>query len=88
MDTDFKFIKCKASQTSPEGILSSGEFFSGSIRFANNKNEWVIFNLVNKELMEYILSDISFSDEVMLEIFSYDEDTKNVQHPSNWEESI
>ena len=85
MDTDFKLINCKASQTSPEGILSSGEFFSGSIRFSDNKNEWVVFSLVNKEVMRYILSDINFNDEVMLEIFSYDEDSEKVQHTGNWE---
>ena len=85
MDTDVKIFKCDASQTSPEAILSSGETFSGSIRFKKDKNSWLVFDLVNKALMEYILSDINFNKGVKLEIFAYDENPKKIQYESNWD---
>ena len=88
MDTDVKIFNCNASQTSPEAILSSGETFSGSIYFDDSKNNWVVFDLVNRETMRYILDDITFNKEVKFEIFSYAKDSKIIQRPCNWDEPI
>ena len=85
MDTDVKIFNCLASESSPETILESGNFFSGSIYFSKEKQRWVTFNLVNKETMKYILSDIKFDGEVMLEIFSYAKNSTEVQQPGDWD---
>jgi hypothetical protein len=85
MDTNTKIFNSINGLTSPEDILSSGEYFSGSILLGYEGNKSVIFNLVNKETMQYILSDIKFNDEVSFEIFSYARNTGQVQLKSDWD---
>tara|TARA_Y100000593_G_C4258444_1_gene310907 strand:- start:673 stop:933 length:261 start_codon:yes stop_codon:yes gene_type:complete len=83
MDTSTRFINATKTQITPEEILSSGKYFSGSIY--HGLKSWIEFNLVNKEKMSYILNEINFKDEVKFEIFSYAEYPKDIQQPSNWD---
>lgn len=79
MDTNVNVIKCNTKDISPEEILAQGNFFSGSIYNDVEKKSWTAFNLVNKEKMSYILSEINFSEGVEIEIFSYVKYPKDVQ---------
>ncbi len=63
----------------PETILSSGEWFSGIIYLNKKMNNWIEFNLVNREKMCYILKDIDLNKEVQFEIFSYAKYSEGVQ---------
>jgi len=85
MDTDTKIFSSADDFTSPEDILSSGEYFSGSIFLGHEVNKSVIFNLVNKKTMQYILNDIKFNDEVSFEIFSYVRNAGQIQFASDWD---
>tara|TARA_R110001583_G_scaffold171236_1_gene324776 strand:- start:377 stop:655 length:279 start_codon:yes stop_codon:yes gene_type:complete len=87
MDTDITIKKYTYSdnEISPDVITASGEFFSGMITIGSNDNNRIIFELVNKEKMSYILKDIKFNKEVRFEIFSYDEYPKEIQYQSNWD---
>ena len=80
-----KEINCTGDKVSPDVIIASGEFFSGSIMFDNDKNNWLVFDLVNKEKMVYILKDIKFNKEVKFEILAYDEYPKKIQYADNWD---
>jgi hypothetical protein len=82
---DTKSFNCVADKVSPDQIIRSGVFFSGSISLKKDNNHLIIFKLVNKEEMTYILKDINFNKEVKLEIFAYDEYPKEVQHKSTWD---
>ena len=84
MDTSVKIINCDSTQTSPEEILSSGEYFSGLIHYDASKNSWIAFNLVNKEKMIYILNEIDFSKGVKIEIRTYAEYPKVIQQENCW----
>jgi len=86
MDTEKNVseIKCTGDKVTSDVIIASGEFFSGSIIY-NNKNNWLVFDLVNKAKMLYILKDIKFNKEVKFEILAYDEYPKKVQYPDNWD---
>ena len=87
MDTEKNVseIKCTGDKVTSDVIIASGEFFSGSIIYNNNKNNWLVFDLVNKAKMLYILKDIKFNKEVKFEILAYDEYPKKVQYPDNWD---
>ena len=78
-DTNISTIKCNSTKTSPDEILQSGEYFSGSIYHDEYKNSWIAFDLVNKEKMAYILSEIDFSKGVEIEIRSYAKYPKEIQ---------
>jgi hypothetical protein len=82
---DINEIKCTGDKITSDVIIASGEFFSGSISFSNDKNNWLVFNLVNKEKMMYILKDIKFNKEVKFEILTYDVHPKKVQYSNNWD---
>jgi len=85
IDAPGKQITCRGDQTTPDLIIKSGKFFSGSIAFSSNTNNWILFELVNKEKMSYILKDIIFNKEVKFEIFTYDEYPKKIQYSSDWD---
>lgn len=82
---DTKKISTTGDKITSDAIIASGEFFSGSISFKSNKNNWLVFDLVNKKKMVYILKDIKFNKEVKFEILAYDEYPKAVQYPDNWD---
>tara|TARA_B100001113_G_C20729398_1_gene457259 strand:+ start:274 stop:552 length:279 start_codon:yes stop_codon:yes gene_type:complete len=86
MVIDSKMFKCTGTKKTSEEVLSSGEYFSGSIYTCSTSNSWIAFNLVNKEKMEYILSEIDFNEEVKFEIQTYAQYPKSLQQPSDWEE--
>ena len=71
MDTNVKIFSCDSSGVNTNDLLASGEYFSGSIYLGNEQNNYVIFNLVNKEKMKYILNEIDLNCEVKFEIQSY-----------------
>lgn len=81
---DIFVFKGHTGQITAEKIISSGNFFSGIIREKTSEHSWIEFNLVNKEKIKYILSDINFEEEVKIEIFAYAEYPKDVQRFSNW----
>jgi|TARA_R110001592_G_scaffold342336_1_gene632126 hypothetical protein len=80
-----KKINCTGDKITSGALIASGEFFSGSISYNNNKNNWLIFDLVNKAKMLYILKDITFNKEVKFEILAYDEYPKKIQYANNWD---
>ena len=80
-----KKFHCFADKVTPEQIISSGVFFSGAVSLKKDNNHLIVFKLVNKEEMKYILKDIKFNKEVHLEIFTYDEYPKGIQHESTWD---
>ena len=82
---DIESFNCFADKVSPDQIIRSGVFFSGSISLKKDNNHLIFFKLVNKEEMKYILKDINFNKEVKLEIFAYDEYPKGVQQESTWD---
>ena len=84
MDTDTTVIRCNTQNINAEDILKSGNFFSGMVYHSSEKKSWTEFNLVNKEKMAYILSEINFSKGVEIEIFSYVKYPKEVQQENNW----
>lgn len=84
MGTSFTVIRCNSDKTSPETILSSGEYFTGSIYHDETKGSWTAFNLVNKEKMAYILSEVDFSKGVEIEIFAYVRYPKDLQQQGDW----
>lgn len=88
MATNVRIIKCNSKDITPDEILESGEYFSGTIFHDNLKNSWTAFNLVNKEKMSYILDAINFNKGVQIEIFSYAKYPKDVQQESNWRDLI
>ena len=71
MDTNAKYFKCNLSKATTEKIISSGNYFSGSIYDTPGRDSWISFNLVNKEKMSYILNELSLKEGVQIEIFSY-----------------
>ena len=80
-----KKISCTGDKVTSDVIIASGDFFSGSISYNNDKNNWLIFDLVNKAKMLYILKDITFNKEVKFEILAYDEYPKKIQYADNWD---
>ena len=78
MDTDVKIFSCESTQVTTSELLESGEYFSGSIYLGDAQDNYVIFNLVNKEKMKYILNEIDLNCEVKFEIQSYAEYPKNI----------
>tara|TARA_R110000796_G_scaffold168256_2_gene285170 strand:- start:284 stop:550 length:267 start_codon:yes stop_codon:yes gene_type:complete len=82
---DTKKINCTGEDISLDGLIESGNFFSGTVRFEINKNNWLTFNLINKEKLKYILRNIIFNKEVQFEILTYDEYPEKIQYPDNWD---
>ena len=78
MDTKVKIFSCESCKTIPNELLDSGEYFSGSIYLGVNQDNYVIFNLVNKQKLKYILNEIDLNAEVKFEIQSYAEYPKNL----------
>ena len=72
-------VKCDSKDITADQILEMGEFFSGSIYYNDNCLSWIQFNLVNKEKMDYILSDINENPGVHFEIQIYANNPKTVQ---------
>lgn len=80
-----KTFNCFADKVTPDQIIRSGVFFSGTVSLKKNNNHLIFFKLVNKGEMMYILKDINFNKEVKLEIFAYDEYPKGIQHENTWD---
>ena len=80
-----KKIFCTGDKVTSKTIVDSGVFFSGSISYKDNRNNWIVFDLVDKEKMVYILKNIKFNKEVKFEILAYDEHPEKVQYKSNWD---
>ncbi len=74
-----KEVKCDSAHMSLGEILKLGEIFSGRIYYDDTCRSWVQFNLVNKEKMDYILSDINENPGVHFEIQIYANNPKTVQ---------
>ena len=72
-------INCSSQNISLNEIVKLGDIFSGSIYYDDSKRSWVQFNLVNKEKMDYILSDINENPGVRFEIQIYVNNTEKVQ---------
>ena len=79
MDTETKFFQCNLSEVDPDKIISSGNYFSGSIYDTGDRCSWISFNLVNKEKMSYILKELSLKEGVKIEIFSYAKYPERIQ---------
>lgn len=84
MGTSFTAIRCRSDKTSPELILSSGEYFTGTIYHDETKSSWTAFNLVNNEKMAYILNEVDFSKGVEIEIFAYAKYPTGLQQQGDW----
>tara|TARA_R110000796_G_scaffold115870_1_gene228160 strand:- start:242 stop:508 length:267 start_codon:yes stop_codon:yes gene_type:complete len=80
-----KKINCTGEDISLDELVKSGNFFSGTVRFEINKNNWLEFNLVNSEKLKYILRNTSFNKEVQFEILTYDEYPEKIQYDDNWD---
>ena len=74
-----KEINCKFEDASPDEIIKSGDFFSGSIYYNDDRNSWVQFNLVNKEKISYILKELKPNTGVYFELQVYASNAKEIQ---------
>ena len=85
MGTNKFIFNCLGDEVTSEKIINSGVFFSGSVIMDSTNNHLIVFNLVNKKEMKYILNNIKYNKEVKIEIFAYDEYPKEIQYKSTWD---